>query len=370
MSQTETPTTATPDSARSPDQTPHLRVESRPARLNAVLYDRLPFPSLGPRQEVAFDLGITAYHDTIGLAGLVIKGYAGHQLLFEQRWPARIIARHTGESDLNIPDHTGLAVRSLHFLLPGYELLTGIEVTAVGKCARDGATTQAVLQIPVVFPDQQTNIHFPLEGTWWAIQAGDWSDQHKTEVFSQPYALDFVKLGPDSRFYRGNGQSLEEHFAWDQPVYATAGGKVAHVIYDMPDTQPGQLVDARVYRDDVRRLLGNAVAISHANGEFSYFGHLRQGSIEVNVGQVIKRNTRLGRVGNSGHSPGPHLHFHLMEGPNLLIDQGLPVRFSHFWAGGQYFEQPTFIPTRLIVTGPPRSRSATESTGDEHATGA
>jgi hypothetical protein len=40
-----------------------------------------------------------------------------------------------------------------------------------------------------------------------------------------------------------------------------------------------------------------------------------------------------------------------MEGPNLFIDQGLPARFSHFWAGGQFFAQPITIPTRLIVIG-------------------
>lgn len=41
-----------------------------------------------------------------------------------------------------------------------------------------------------------------------------------------------------------------------------------------------------------------------------------------------------------------------MEGPNLFIDQGLPVKFSHFSAGGQFFEQPISLPTRMIVTGP------------------
>jgi hypothetical protein len=50
-------------------------------------------------------------------------------------------------------------------------------------------------------------------------------------------------------------------------------------------------------------------------------------------------------------SPGPHLHFHLAEGPHPFIDQGLPPLFSHFWAGGQYFEQPATIPTRMIVMG-------------------
>src|SRR5690606_5632459 len=136
------------------------------------------------------------------------------------------------------------------------------------------------------------------------------------------------------------------------------GGKVAYVCYDMPDIAPGQVPDARMFRDDPRRLLGNAVAISHANGEFSYYAHLQQASLAVNEGEIIRRGTLIGRVGNSGQSPGPHLHFHLMEGPNLFIDRGLPARFGHFWAGGQYFDQPMTIPTRMIVTGPARSADA------------
>ncbi len=339
----------------------HLRLESRPSRLIGARYDRLPFPHNGPVQEVAFDLGLTAFAGTVILSGLVIKGYNGHQLLFEQRWPARIIQQHTREPDLTIPPQTGLALRSLQFILQGYELLTMVEVTAVAKTAEQDQTVQAVLQMPVVFPTQQTDTYFPLAGTWWAIQASDWSDHHKQEVYSQTYALDFVKLGPDNRIFRGDGLALEDHYSWDQPVYATAGGKVAYVCDDMPDMTPGIVPDPRVFRGDPRRFLGNAVAISHANGEFSYFGHLQQASIQVNEGQVIRRGALVGRVGSSGQSPGPHLHFHLMEGPNLFIDQGLPVRFSHFWAGGQFFEQPTVIPTRMIVTGPDREPPAAES---------
>jgi hypothetical protein len=332
-----------------------LRLESRPSRLIGARYDRLPFPNLGPVQETAFDIGITALDTPVTLTGLVFRGFSGHQLLFEQRWPARVIRQRTGEDDLTIPPHTGLAVRSLHFLLHGYELLSVVEVTAVARCEATGQSVQAQIQIPVVFPDQQTDLHFPLEGAWWAIQAADWSDQHKVEVFSQTYALDFVKLGPDNRIYSGDGLRLEDHYSWNQPVYATAGGKVAYVGYDMPDLPPGAPPDSRIFRDDMRRLLGNAIAISHANGEFSYFGHLQQASLTVNEGQIVRRGALIGRVGNSGHSPGPHLHVHLMEGPNLFIDQGLPVRFSHFWAGGQFFDRPTVIPTRMIVIGPSRT---------------
>jgi hypothetical protein len=276
-------------------------------------------------------------------------------MLFEQRWPARLIRERTGEPDLTIEAQTGLAVRAIHIMQQGYELLTSLEVTVVAKYADDGQSTQAVVNIPVEFHTQQSDLHFPLAGAWWAIQAADWSDRHKQEAFSQPYALDFVKLGPNNLQFATNGLSLEDHYSWDQPVYATAGGKVAYATYDMPDLQPGIPPDPRLFRTDLRRLLGNAVAISHGNGEFSYYGHLQQLSLQVSEGQMIKRGTLLGRVGNSGNSPGPHLHFHLMEGPNLFIDRGLPVRFSHFWAGGQHFAAPTFIPTRMIVVGPART---------------
>jgi hypothetical protein len=328
-----------------------MRIETRPQRLLAARYDQLPFPNIGPMQEVALDVGVSAYHNALELAGLVFKGYSDHQLLFEQRWPARIIRQRIGESDLIMQPNTGIAVRAVHFMLHAYELLTMVEVTAVAKVVGSKDTIQAVAQVGVQFPEQKTDLHFPLRGTWWAIQAGDWSDQHKMEVYSQPYAIDFVKLGANSSFFQGTGMALEEHFSWGQPVYATAGGKVAYVCYDMPDLQPGIAPDPRMFRDDPRRLLGNAVAISHANGEFSYFGCLRQAGIEVNEGEMVKRGTLLGYVGNSGQTPGPHLHFHLAEGPNPFIDQGLPLKFSHFAAGGQYFHELMTIPTRMIVTG-------------------
>ncbi|MEZ4730107.1 MAG: hypothetical protein R3E79_23495 [Caldilineaceae bacterium] len=64
-------------------------VSSRPTRLIAARYTQLPFPMIGPMQEIAFDLGITAIRETITLSGMVVEGYHEHQLLFEQRWPAR-----------------------------------------------------------------------------------------------------------------------------------------------------------------------------------------------------------------------------------------------------------------------------------------
>jgi hypothetical protein len=328
-----------------------MLIESRPARLIAAEYRTLPFPILDPIQEVSFDLGITANDTALELAGVVIQGYHEHQLLFEQRWPARIIRSRLGEENLRIARGMGLALRSLQFQLQAHEALTSIEVVVLAQVEGKEELEHATLEIPVQFHSHKTDLHFPLRGAWWAIQGSDWSDRHKQEVYSQTYALDFARLGPDNRTFRERGLALEEHYSWDQPVYATAGGKVAAVTYDMPDVVPGVLPDPLMFRGDARRTLGNAVAISHGNGEFSYYACLQQASLAVNEGQLIKRGTLLGKVGNSGVSPGPHLHFHLAEGPYPFIDQGLPPLFSHFWAAGQYFEKPTTIPTRMIVFG-------------------
>ena len=129
-----------------------------------------------------------------------------------------------------------------------------------------GSAFRRTVRRPWPIIEQQTDFYFPLAGTWWAVQAGDWSDFHKTEVYSQPFAVDFVKLGPEGRTFHGDGRALSDHYSWNQPVYAAAGGKVAHICFDMPDMAPGSIPDQAIMRGDMRRLLGNAVAISHANG--------------------------------------------------------------------------------------------------------
>jgi len=317
--------------------------------LIAAEYKKLPFPALERIQEVAFDLGITATDTALEIAGVVFQGYHEHQLLFEQRWPARVLRARLRDENLRIERGMGLALRSLHFQLHAYELLTSIEVVVLAQVDGQEEIDHATLEIPVRFHSNKTNLHLPLAGAWWVIQGSDWSDRHKQEVFSQTYALDFARLGPDNRTFGGRGVALEDHYSWNQPVYAAAGGKVAAVIFDLPDVPPGVVPDPRMFRNDPRRTLGNAVAVSHGNGEFSYYACLQQASLAVNEGQLIKRGALLGRVGNSGLSPGPHLHFHLAEGPHPFIDQGLPAQFSHFWAGGQYFERAVTIPTRMIV---------------------
>ncbi len=54
---------------------------------------------------------------------------------------------------------------------------------------------------------------------------------------------------------------------------------------------------------------GNMVLIDHGNGFRTRYGHLSQ--IMVISGQTVSRGSTIGRMGNTGHSTGPHTHFEI-----------------------------------------------------------
>jgi murein DD-endopeptidase MepM/ murein hydrolase activator NlpD len=61
---------------------------------------------------------------------------------------------------------------------------------------------------------------------------------------------------------------------------------------------------------------GNFVVIEHRFGLRSLYAHLS--TIEVSRGQSVGAGQRLGRVGSTGRSTGPHLHFELLlRGANI-----------------------------------------------------
>lgn len=54
---------------------------------------------------------------------------------------------------------------------------------------------------------------------------------------------------------------------------------------------------------------GNTIDILHCNGRTTRYAHLMNGGISVRRGQRVARGSPIGRVGSTGASTGPHLHF-------------------------------------------------------------
>lgn len=58
-----------------------------------------------------------------------------------------------------------------------------------------------------------------------------------------------------------------------------------------------------------RKGYGNRVIVEHPDGTETWYCHLQAGGVDVKVGDVVTRESVLGRVGNTGRSSGSHLHF-------------------------------------------------------------
>ena len=74
------------------------------------------------------------------------------------------------------------------------------------------------------------------------------------------------------------------------PVVATADGRVVYAGY--------------------KRGYGKMVIIDHGLGRVTKYGHLSR--LEVKRGESVVRGQKIGRLGNTGRSTGPHLHYEVV----------------------------------------------------------
>lgn len=63
---------------------------------------------------------------------------------------------------------------------------------------------------------------------------------------------------------------------------------------------------------------GHTVVIDHGNGIKTRYAHMYPGSITVKVGQKVYQGQQIGRIGSTGNSTGPHLHFEVLVGGNKV----------------------------------------------------
>lgn len=161
----------------------------------------------------------------------------------------------------------------------------------------------------------------PTTETWFTFWGGrnEMLNYHYA-VENQRYAYDWVIM-KDGFSYEGEPTENESYYAWGKDVVAPAGGTVLAVENDIPDNKP--LVET-----NTEQPLGNHVIIDHGNGEYSVLAHFQQGSVVVAEGDTVEQGDLLGLCGNSGNSSEPHIHFHVMDGPDWTNAASIRVQFE------------------------------------------
>ena len=131
-------------------------------------------------------------------------------------------------------------------------------------------------------------------------QFEEYIEEFKQEIANTPVGSPLEGTITSSFGFRSNpfgGGGRESHKGLDisapygRPVKCTAEGKVVFAGY----------------RGDY----GNLVIISHGEEYQTYYGHLSE--ILVKEGQEVKVSTFIGKVGSTGRSTGPHLHYEILR---------------------------------------------------------
>jgi hypothetical protein len=212
-------------------------------------------------------------------------------------------------------------------------------------------------------------IGFPLKGEWIAPNTpGKKVPSHGTDQFGERYAFDFVQVDWERNgtpFYKPNffqyvffGVPLNDCYGWGKGIYAPCGGEIIIAKDGHPERERVHLASdlavalknaytLNVEKDGIQSFAGNYIVMQCSPNVYAGFAHLQKGSISVSVGQRVKLGDMLGKVGHSGNSTAPHLHFQLMDRSDILSAKGIPIVFERYeiFEGGEWITVKNGIPS-------------------------
>ena len=188
----------------------------------------------------------------------------------------------------------------------------------------------------------KASMRLPFDGEWLVAWGGrTLKKNHHAVAPDQRFAYDLV-IEKDGKTH-AEGNPNENHFCWNQPIYAPAAGKVVFVKDGVEDNAPGKMNPSEA--------AGNYVVLEIGAEEYALMAHFRNGSVAVKTDDAVKQGELLGRCGNSGNSSEPHLHFHLQTKPKFGEGEGLPAEFVGFLAGRKVVARGELRRRQLVRNG-------------------
>ncbi|MBP7943407.1 MAG: M23 family metallopeptidase, partial [Polynucleobacter sp.] len=192
--------------------------------------------------------------------------------------------------------------------------------------------TNSIVRLIVDFGDKER---------WAQIWAAEIIDPVSGEVFSSAFWIERSDI--PGGFYTAGGESIERTF-WTNPlsyrrisrgvgsVRASSkkaapsknGAPVAApkqryrthmgIDYSAPTGTPiFSVATGKVVHLGYSGAFGNLIILEHPGNYRTYYAHLSNYNVELEVGNEVRRGLEIGYVGSTGRSTGPHLHFELRK---------------------------------------------------------
>jgi hypothetical protein len=179
----------------------------------------------------------------------------------------------------------------------------------------------------------------PLQGGPWVAGSGPGNDSHHRRQIvlldgsvnlSSRFAIDWMRL-KNSKESSGDEQDNRSFFSYDQPVLAVSDAKVVSARDDIPENIPGHFGKGKIAVPiSYDTIYGNMIVLDLGNRQFAYYGHLKPGSVQVKEGDHVRRGQVIARIGNTGSSFAPHLHFEITTSSSALKGEGLPYALDSY----------------------------------------
>ena len=151
--------------------------------------------------------------------------------------------------------------------------------------------------------------------------------------YAQRFAIDWMQLDSEGRLVHGDSADVNNYTCYGADILAVADGTVIATQKDLDNQKPGTLPDPKTIT--VENVDGNHVILDLGGGVYAFYAHMQKDGVLVHLGDHVKRGQVLGKLGNTGNTSAPHLHFQLMDGPSALGAQGLPYIIDSFQLAGE-----------------------------------
>lgn len=192
-------------------------------------------------------------------------------------------------------------------------------------------------------------------GNWAAVYDPSWARGHRRVYYTVNdtarlpgrFAIDFMKLDEEGHYAKGNEDSIRNWYGYGADVLAVSDGEVVAVRNDFSESKT---IEARPPAP-WEKAAGNYIALSIGNNQFVFYEHLKPGSVLVTPGQKVKKGAVIAKLGFTGSTTGPHLHFHVANANSTLGAEGIPFVFEQFNVLGGYTDFSDFGKTRWNATG-------------------